>query len=251
MSAPAARVVVHPSADVLAAAVAARLLTALADAQAERGEVHVVLTGGTIGVRSLAAVASSPARDVVDWSRVHVWWGDERHLPAGDPDRNATQAQEALLRHLPLRPEHVHLPPASDGPSGDDVEAAARAYAAELAAAAGGADVPEFDVLLLGVGPDGHVASLFPGQDAVHESGRSVVGVPDSPKPPPARTSLTFPAIGRARQVWLVAAGAEKAQAVASGVGGADVSATPAAGARGREATLWLLDAAAAQQLPG
>ncbi|GAB7189681.1 6-phosphogluconolactonase [Kineococcus sp. NUM-3379] len=247
----AARVLVHPDADVLAHAVAARLLTALADAQADHGEAHVVLTGGTIGVRSLAAVAASAARDAVDWSRVHVWWGDERHLPAGDAERNSTQAAEALLRHVPLREENVHTPPASDGPAGGDVDAAAAAYAAELAAAAGGEGVPAFDVLLLGVGPDGHVASLFPGQEFVHESGRTVVGVPDSPKPPPARISLTLPAIGRARQVWLVAAGAEKAAAVAAGIGGADVSATPAAGAGGTGGTLWLLDAAAAQELPG
>ena len=244
----AARVLVHPDAEVLAHAVAARLLTALADAQADHGDAHVVLTGGTIGVRSLAAAAASAARDAVDWSRVHVWWGDERHLPAGHGERNSTQAAEALLRHLPLREEYVHLPPASDGPAGDDVEAAAAAYAEELAAAATDGAVPDFDVLLLGVGPDGHVASLFPGQEFVHEAQRSVVGVPDSPKPPPARISLTLPAIGRARQVWLVAAGEEKAEAVAAGLAGADASTIPAAAAPGREATLWLLDAAAASR---
>ncbi|PPK96125.1 6-phosphogluconolactonase [Kineococcus xinjiangensis] len=250
MTTAARRVLVHPSAEVLANAVAARLVTALADAQAERGEAHVVLTGGTIGTRALAALAQSPAREAVDWSRVHVWWGDERHLPAGDADRNCTQAEEALLRHLPLREENVHLPPAADG-AGPDVDAAARAYAGELAAAAGGDGVPDFDVLLLGVGPDGHVASLFPGQEFVHEAQRTVVGVPDSPKPPPARISLTLPAIGRARQVWLVAAGAEKAEAVAAGLAGADVGSIPAAGAAGREATLWLLDEAAASRHSG
>ncbi|WP_369069004.1 6-phosphogluconolactonase [Kineococcus terrestris] len=242
-------VVVHPDADVLAHATAGRLLAAVTDAQARRGTAHVSLTGGTVGVKTLAAVASSPARDAVDWSRVHLWWSDERFLPAGDPERNATQAQDALLRHLPLPDAHVHLPPAADGPDGDDLDAAAARYAAELAAHAGGAEVPAFDVLLLGMGPDGHVASLFPHHPGLGRDESSVVGVRESPKPPPLRVSFTFGALARARQVWVVAAGAEKAPAVARGVGGDDVAATPAAGVRGTDATLWLVDRAAAADL--
>ena len=244
-----ALVVRHPSPDVLAHAAAARLLAAVADAQALRGEAHVSLTGGTIGGKTLAAVAASPARDAVDWSRVHLWWSDERFLPAGDPERNATQAQDALLGQLPLDPAKVHLPPASDGPDGDDLDRAAARYAAELAAAAGGAEVPAFDVLLLGMGPDGHVASLFPQHPGLARDDSSVVGIRESPKPPPLRVSFTFGAIARARQVWLVAAGAEKAAAVARGVAGGDVSQTPAAGVHGTEATLWLVDQAAAADL--
>ncbi|MGI4896580.1 MAG: 6-phosphogluconolactonase, partial [Janthinobacterium lividum] len=102
-------VVVHPTPDVLAHATAGRLLTAIADAQAVRGLAHVSLTGGTIGGKTLAAVASSPARDSVDWTRVHVWWSDERFLPTGDPERNATQAQDALLSQLPLTAATLHL----------------------------------------------------------------------------------------------------------------------------------------------
>ena len=244
-----ALVLVHPSPDVLAHAVAGRLLAALADAQAQRGVAHVSLTGGTIGTKALAAVAASPARDSVDWSRVHVWWSDERFLPAGDPERNATQAEEALLRHLPLDRSLVHVPPASDGPDGDDPDVAAARYAAALAAAADGAEVPAFDVLLLGMGPDGHVASLFPHHPGLARDDSSVVGVRESPKPPPVRLSFTFGALARARAVWLVAAGAEKAAAVARGVAGGDVAETPAAGAHGTETTLWLVDAAAAGEL--
>ena len=244
-----ALVVVHPTPDVLAHAVAGRLLAALADAQALRGVAHVSLTGGTIGTKALAAVAASPARDSVDWSRVHVWWSDERFLPAGDPERNATQAEEALLRHLPLDRALVHVPPASDGPDGDDPDAAAARYAAALAAAADGAEVPAFDVLLLGMGPDGHVASLFPQHPGLARDDSSVVGVRESPKPPPLRVSFTFGALARARQVWVVASGAEKAGAVARGVAGGDVAQTPAAGVRGTERTLWLVDEAAAADL--
>ncbi|WP_432484286.1 6-phosphogluconolactonase [Kineococcus esterisolvens] len=244
-------IVVHPEPEVLAHATAGRLIAAVADAQARRGVAHVSLTGGTIGGKTLEAVAASSARDAVDWHRVHLWWSDERFLPAGHADRNATQARRALLDALDLDPATVHEPPASDGPDGDDPDAAAARYAAELAAAAGGAEVPAFDVLLLGMGPDGHVASLFPHHPGLGRDESSVIAVRESPKPPPVRLSFTFGALARARQVWVVASGAEKAGAVARGVAGEDVSSTPAAGVRGTESTLWLVDAAAASELPG
>lgn len=240
-------VVVHPDAATLAEAVAARLLTQLLDAQSQHSPVHVVLTGGTVGIASLAAVARSPLRDAVDWSQVHLWWGDERFLRDGDPDRNETQAREALLDDLadvlPTAQVHAMLGPGAVGTP----EESADAYATELAAAApAGAQVPPFDVLLLGMGPDGHVASLFPGHEALTVGGRATVGVHGSPKPPPERVSLTFDAIRSAARVWVVAAGAEKAAAVASALAGDPEDRTPAAGARGALHTLWLLDAAAA-----
>jgi 6-phosphogluconolactonase len=242
---------VHRDKDLMARAAAARLITVLADAQAARGEASVVLTGGRNGNGLLAALAESPARDAVDWTRLDLWWGDERYLPAGDPERNVTQARQALLDAVPLDPSRVHAMPASDGPHGDDVEAAATAYARELATAAGdGAAVPEFDVLMLGVGPDTHVASLFPGLPGVLETERTVVAVREAPKPPPVRVSLTLPAIRTARQVWLLAAGEDKAEAAAAVLrGGAGSEEAPAAGVYGRESTLWLLDAAAASKL--
>ncbi len=123
-------VIVHADPDLLAQAVAARLIVALIDAQADRGEAGIVLTGGRIASAVYRAVRSLPARDAVDWSRVDVWWGDERFLPAGDPDRNETQAREALLDTLPLTPARVHPMPPSDGPDGNDPEAAAARYAA-------------------------------------------------------------------------------------------------------------------------
>ncbi|CAL9568646.1 6-phosphogluconolactonase [Streptomyces sp. enrichment culture] len=249
----APRLVVHRDKELMAQAAAARLITAVVDAQSARGSASVVLTGGRNGNGLLAALAAAPARDAVDWGRVDLWWGDERFLPEGDPERNVTQAREALLDAVPLDPERVHAMPASDGPHGDDVDAAAAAYAQELARAAGpeghGA-VPEFDVLMLGVGPDTHVASLFPELPAVRETARTVVGVRDAPKPPPTRVSLTLPAIRAAREVWLLAAGEDKAEAAAVALSGADEVRAPAAGARGRDRTLWLLDAAAASQVP-
>jgi 6-phosphogluconolactonase len=249
----AATVVVHRDVEVLAQAAAARLVTRLVDAQAARGHAHVVLTGGGVGTATLAALAGSPARDAVDWSALDVWWGDERFLPAGAADRNETQAREALLDAVPVEAGRLHAMPPSDGVLGNDVDAAADAYAQALAAATrpeDHSDVPAFDVLLLGVGPDGHVASLFPEHPGAYESDRSVIGVRASPKPPPVRTSLTFRAIRRAREVWLLAAGEEKAAAVAMALSGAGEVAVPAAGARGSRATLWLLDRAAASKVP-
>ncbi|MFF9091147.1 6-phosphogluconolactonase [Streptomyces sp. NPDC014991] len=247
------QLVVHRDKELMAQAAAARLITKIVDAQASRGTASVVLTGGRNGNGLLAALAAAPARDAVDWGRLDLWWGDERFLPEGDPERNVTQAREALLDSVPLDPERVHAMPASDGPYGSDAEAAAEAYAAELAKAAGPEDhgsVPSFDVLVLGVGPDTHVASLFPELPAVRETERTVVGVHGAPKPPPTRISLTLPAIRSAREVWLLAAGEDKAEAVAIALSGAGEVQAPAAGAHGRSRTLWLLDTAAASQLP-
>jgi 6-phosphogluconolactonase len=243
-----ASVVVHADPEVLAHAAAARLAVRLLDAQAERGSASVVLTGGGIAAKMYAALREAPVRDAVDWSRVHFWWGDERFVPATSPDRNEKQAREALLDFIPVDQALVHAMPASDGPDGDDPEAAAERYAAELAAAArpGTARLPHFDVVLLGLGEDGPVASVFPEHPVVYET-RPVSAVRGSPKPPPVRITLTLPALCTAEEVWLVAAGAGKADAVAMALaGGGGPVQVPAAGVRGVERTFWLLDRAAA-----
>lgn len=250
MSVP--EVVIHSEPDVLAAAAAARLVTAVVDAQTARGQASVVLTGGRTGVAVLAHLNASPARDAIDWQRVDLYWGDERFLPAGDPERNETQARQALLDHIPVPARRVHVMEPSDGRFGDDPDAAAAAYAEVLASAAGGdGPVPAFDVCLLGVGEEGHTASVFPDSPAVHVHSPTVVAVRDCPKPPPTRVSLTLAAIRRSAQVWLMTTGAAKADAVAAALGGAGEVEIPAAGARGTRRTLWLLDRTAAAKLPG
>jgi 6-phosphogluconolactonase len=211
-----------------------------------------VLTGGGIGGATLRELADSPARFAIEWSRLSIWWGDERFLPAGHPDRNETQAREALLDHVDIDPERVHPMPASDGPLGDDLDAAAEHYATELAAAARPEDhggSPSFDVLLLGLGPEGHIASLFPEAPAMYDE-RAVVPVRGCPKPPPTRLSLSLATINRAREAWIIAAGEEKAGAARLALAGAGPTAIPAAGVKGRVATRWLLDRAAASRLP-
>ena len=235
----------------LAQAVAARLVTVLIDAVAARGSASAVLTGGGIGTSVLAALGTTPARDAIHWPRLDIWWGDERFLAAGDPERNETGARAALLDLVPLDPARVHPMPGPDGPDGDDPEAAAARYRSWLAAASqsGDGQVPAFDVLMLGIGPEGHVASLFPGQPALRDE-QAVVAVHDSPKPPPTRLSLTFRSIQAAREVWILASGAEKADAVAAALAGAAPEQVPAAGARGTQRTLFLIDRDAAAKLP-
>jgi 6-phosphogluconolactonase len=240
---------VHRDPDVLAAAVAARLVVRIIDAQSARGAAGVVLTGGSTGIAVLAALAASPARDAIRWDRLDVWWGDERFLPRGHPERNETQARTALLDSVDIPPERVHAFPASD--EGLDPEAAADRYCEELARAARpGHALPRFDVLMLGVGPDGHVASIFPESPACYEEERPAVAVHGTPKPPPTRLTLTFPAINSADEVWLAAAGGEKADAVRLALSGAGPVQIPAAGVHGRSLTLWALDRAAAAQVP-
>ena len=230
----------------LARAAAQRLVDTISAASAARGRALIALTGGGNGVALLRALASHP----VDWSTVHLFWGDERYVPEDDDERNEKQTREALLDHIDIPASQVHPMAASDGEFGSDLEAAALAYEQILAANAGpGEQAPSFDVHLLGMGREGHVNSLFPDTAAVRETSRLVVAVDDSPKPPPQRITLTLPAIQRSRDVWLLVSGEGKADAVAAAVGGADPVSLPAAGAIGREITRWLLDEGAAGKL--
>ena len=235
-----AEVVVRDDASDLARHVAGALLDLLERSQAA-GEVPcVALTGGTIADAIHREVARQAVGRNVDWRRVELWWGDERYVPAADAERNAGQARAAWLSHVDLDPARVHEMPASDGEHAGVAEAAA-AYAREVRAEGRGG----FDLVMLGIGPDGHVASLFPGS-AQLDADDIAVAVTDSPKPPPERVSLTFGALDRAREVWFLASGAGKAEAVARALAGADRHEIPATGVTGQERTVWFLDADAA-----
>ncbi len=244
-------VIVHPDADTLAAAVASRLITGILDAQSRRGVAHIALTGGRIGTATLAAtLVSDPAYRAVDWGKVDFWWSDERFVPAGDTDRNDAAAFRVMLDKLPVDPQRVHPMPESGGIYGDDVDAAAAGYAAELAAAAGDADgIPRIDITMLGVGEDGHVASLFPGLPGVHATG-TVIAVRNSPKPPPIRISFTMSVLDASAKVWLIASGTGKAAAIKAALQpepGQDE--VPAGMVKGTYETLALLDRDAASEL--
>lgn len=234
--------------DALVQAAGDRLIGVINDSVAARGQALIVLTGGGNGIGLLHYLATRDGQ--VDWSKVHVFWGDERYVAEDDDERNEKQAREALLDHVGIPASQVHPMAADDGEFGSDIDAAALAYEQILAAnAVDGEPAPAFDVHLLGMGPEGHVNSLFPGTPAVRETSRLVVAVEDCPKPPPLRITLTLPAIQRSREVWLLVSGEGKADAVATAIDGAEPVSLPAAGAVGRETTLWLLDEGAASKL--
>lgn len=245
-----------PDQESLVAAAAQRFVEVITAAQAARGSASVVLTGGGAGIALLEKLRADSG--AIDWSKVDVFWGDERFVPATDADRNELQAREALLDHVNVDHSRVFPMAASDGEYPDPVAAAAE-YAQVLAsrtrtrsprsAPIAAQGLPEFDIHLLGMGGEGHINSLFPHTDAVREEHALVVAVPDSPKPPPVRITLTLPAVRRSRQVWLVVTGDAKAEAVAAAIGGADPVDVPSAGAHGTEATVWFLDDAAASKL--
>lgn len=235
------------TADELAAAVAERFAAHIARLLSERSEpVHVVLTGGSMGIASLRQIAALPP-ETIDWQRIHLWWGDERWLPAGDADRNDEQANQALLQQIAIPATQVHRFPASD--AGLSLEQAATSYAAELAQhARPGAATPELALVFLGVGPDGHIASLFPGLPGIDVSDQPVIAVRNSPKPPPERLSLTLPVLKRAECVWLMIAGSDKAAACNAAFTNDHPSPLPVARVHGTTETLVFADQAAAAE---
>jgi 6-phosphogluconolactonase len=249
----ATEIAVESSAEQLAASVVARLVSTLARVQSSRTRAALALTAGGIMEQIWQALADSSAAGSLDWSRVDIFWGDERFVPAGSPDRNDEPAERILFSHPPFSAATRYTMPASDGDFGDDLDAAAAGYAEALYRVRrpdDPDDVPNFDVLLLGIGPDGHCCSLFPEHPGVYVEDAAVIPVRNSPKPPPRRLSLTFDGMNFANEIWVVASGAGKADAAAMALGGAGRVQVPSAGAQGRYRTLWLLDRAAAAKLP-
>ncbi|WP_235738709.1 6-phosphogluconolactonase [Nocardioides alcanivorans] len=232
---------VLPTAEALAGAVAQALVVRLGEAQVAGRVPAVALTGGTIAASIHRALADIGPGSGVDWGLVDFWWGDERFVAADSPDRNARDVLP-LLAALGADPARVHPMPAADGLS---LGLASQQYADELRQHGGG----EFEVVMLGIGPDGHVASLFPGHRALTVEEQITVAVTDSPKPPPERISLTFEALRRTRELWLVASGTGKADAVRAAHLPGPVEAIPARGVRGRLGTVWWLDRDAAAAL--
>jgi len=230
--------------DELGKAISDRLAAEIVAAQRDRGVAHIVLTGGSMGGLSLQSL---PVASEVDWSNVHFWWGDERFVPAGDSDRNDVEADRAALSALPVPAENIHRVAGPDEVA--DAEASAAAYSAAIRAPKPGDGA--FDIVMLGMGPDGHVASLFPHHPAQRTENAVAIAVHDSPKPPPDRVSMTFECLNRSRQVWLLVAGPEKAAAVAAAhAPGTDRWDVPASGVHGQDDTIWWLDSTAAAHLP-
>lgn len=259
------KTIVYPNPQVLAEAVAARTLLTIVDmlAEPDRRRVDIAVTGGTDGNRVFAAMNASPLNEAVDWSRVHVWWGDERFVTAEDDDRNAKQAREAwygaLVEDGRMPAANIHAMPADERSAADIVSAtpeqtdavlaeAAAKYQHELVEQLG--DEPALDIAMFGMGPDAHFASLFPdhGESEITDPHVLVAGVRDSPKPPPLRLTLTVPMIARSKHTWVFTSEVRKADAVKAAFARRNNQHAPSSYADGEE-LLWLIDEGAASKL--
>lgn len=227
-----ADVIIHPNADALVDGAARRLLERLEQLQQGGRTAQWCLTGGRIATRIYERMAELVGESGLDPSRLELWWADERFLPTDDPDRHVGSALGILAGQLRIDPALAHPIPAADGQV--TLEGAAATYAADLCDTV-------FDVCLLGVGPDGHVASLFPDHPSSAPTSATVIGVTDAPRPPTERITLTLPVLNRSGEVWFLVSGADKAEAVGRALAGDP--GLPAAHVRGTQATVWLLDA--------
>ena len=227
-------------ADDLAQRAADAVAGAIAGAVQSHGQCTVALAGGDTP-RALYAALAARFGESLPWKHVHVFWGDERFVPSGDRRRNEAMAKETLLDHVPCPPANIH-PISTDAASSD---AAAAAYEATLRRWFS-SQWPQFDLVLLGLGADGHTASLFPGSSALDETTRWAVAA-TAPADPPSRVTLTLPVFNRAALTFFLVAGAEKAHALRRVLAGADARILPAAGVRpSRGSVVWWVDRAAA-----
>lgn len=237
------RITVLSDASVVAEATADRFVSAARAAIDERGLFRVALSGGGTPKQVYPRLLEPARRDTVDWSAVEFFWGDERAVPPDHPESNFGVAYQMLISHLPnVRPDRVHRMPAE----APDLDAAALSHESELRLAFGarGDEAPAFDLIWLGMGPDGHTASLFPGSTALDEEQRWVVGT-WAPGPQAWRMTLTFPVLNAGRQVPIVVTGADKADALrAIRDGGSGLPAERMTG----DGVEWIVDAAAARE---
>lgn len=229
-------------ADSLARGAAEEFVTKLASLISEKPNVNIMLTGGTIGIATLAAIADREDAHLLDWSSVHIWWGDERFVAADSADRNAVQARKAMLSKLPVVEANIHEFPAAD--QGLSLDEAANLFAAELSTLK-----PHFDLAFVGMGPDGHICSLFADKPAI-EPGLLVFAEHDSPKPPPQRLTFTYEAMNAVDELWFVVAGADKSPAVAVAFGD-EPTRLPVGRVQGAKKTIWFVDQTAGNETWG
>ncbi len=249
---------VVPDADSLATRAAEWLIEQIAHAVDKRGRAVIALSGGSTPKAVFACLARAPWRDRIAWDAVHIVWGDERFVVEGDPASNVTMAREALLDHVDVPASHVYPVPsdvASNDVAAADIDStferarvAADLYATSLHALYGGHvlhdDRPLFDVVMLGLGDDGHTASLFPGTPALDERTAWAVAVRTDNETAPVRVTLTYPVLESSHAVLFLVAGAGKREMVRRVLDG-DTS-LPAGRLAPRGGTLWIVDRAAA-----
>ncbi len=233
------RVLRFPTREALVDAAADRLLSRLIALQSAQGLVNLCLTGGRVANEIYEKFAERSDGSGLDPAKLALWWGDERFVETSSPERNALQSLALLARHLQVVPSQTHIMPPKDGQA--DPDEAAFDYAEEL-------DNTVFDLCLLGMGPDGHVASIFPNHRSSDPTSLLAIGVIDSPKPPAERISLTFNVLNRSAAIWLFVTGSEKADAASRALAGDRT--LPASHVQGIDETLWFLDAEAAALVP-
>jgi 6-phosphogluconolactonase len=232
---------VYPEINELSIRAAEAAVSTIHDAVRRHGKCSVALSGGSTP-QTLYRLLASRFRDEIPWAQVQVFWTDERYVPISDRDSNYRMARENLLAHVPCPPTNVHPMPTHF----TDPNAAARDYEATLTSCFG-TDWPHFDLVLLGLGEEGHTASLFPNSPALAETAHSVVAV-EAPADPPSRLTLTLPVINRAAHVYFLVTGSTKAHAlheILSGIATPDMY--PGAGVRPSAGTvIWWVDHEAA-----
>lgn len=229
----------------LAAVAAERISRAAAESIAARGRFTLCLTGGSTPRRTYTLLARPQGPAGVDWTNTYLFFGDERFAPPDDDRSNYKMVRQSLLQDARIAPDHVFAVPTHLA----SPQQAAEAYARTLKTFFGGVAWPEFDLVLLGLGEDGHTASLFPRAAALRVTDHWATSSPPGALPPPVdRVTLTFPVFNAARQVMFLVSGAKKAQVFADVYQGeASIEARPAAGIRPASGqTVWLVDRAAA-----
>jgi 6-phosphogluconolactonase len=230
----------------LADEAARRFIALSGTAIKDHGHFRVALSGGSTP-RALHERLARQYRDQVSWDHVEIYWGDERFVPPDDPESSFRMARETLLDHVPIPAAHIFPMPTVGG----SPEASAQAYAETLTATFGAA-LPRFDLIFLGMGPDGHTASLFPGhREVVAPIDELVAAIYGAPKPPPTRLTFTYKLLNAAANVLFLVAGADKATSLRAVFHGpVDIARLPAQGVRPASGTLtWLVDKAAAGDL--
>jgi 6-phosphogluconolactonase len=240
-------VLIFPSADALAEAAAQRIAGLAEVAVAERGVCLLALSGGSLPPRIHRLLVEEPLRGRVPWGGLSVIWADERYVPFDHPDSNYLMARQSLLDHAPIPHDQIYPVPTAYPTAAQ----AAAAYDHQVRALLG-AHAGRIDIAVLGMGPDGHTASLFPGHPALDAPEEQlVIAVEGSPKPPPTRISLTPAALNRSAAAIFLVAGADKAAKVRAALRGPyDPRATPAQIVRPAAGqVIWMLDAAAAADL--
>jgi 6-phosphogluconolactonase len=221
---------------------AREIIETLEQALANKPVVNVALTGGTVGILTLAVLAEQPDLSRLDLSRVHFWWGDERYVESTSSDRNANQARAAFFDNVAVSEDNIHEFPASET---GDLSTGKKVFEDSLSKHFGHA-LPAFDLTILGMGPDGHIASLFPGHGEL-SIGEVVVAESDSPKPPAERLSLSFDVLNASAKIVFVVSGLDKSAAVTA-VHTDENCELPAAKIQAQSETIWFIDQAAGQE---